>query len=133
MKTTNEWICTDSDSQQYVRSTDNEDEFDLVEMSLISPKTKEYIVYYSNIDTMSILEQERPAICDILQSYGYGCDDSSEDAPINEVVKEYGDEASQIIAECYFEYYNIYEADEILFKGSKEECIAFIQNWIKIH
>jgi hypothetical protein len=130
---TNRWTLTDDDSQQYVRPTDNEDEFDLIQMSLINPETEEFIVYFSNIDVMSILEQERPAICEILQSYGYGENDDSEDAPINAVIGIYNDNASQIIAECYFEYYNTFEADEILFKGSEQECIDFIQNWIKTH
>ena len=128
----NNWILTDDDTQQYVRSTDNEDEFDLIQMSLINPETEEFIIYFSNIDVMSILEQERPAICEILQSYGYGENDDSEDAPINTVIKICNN-ASQIIAECYFEYYNTFEADEILFKGSEQECIKFIKDWIKTH
>ena len=128
----NNWILTDDDAQQYVRPTDNEDEFDLIQMSLINPETEEFIIYFSNIDVMSILEQERPAICEILQSYGYGENDDSEDAPINTVIKIYNN-ASQIIAECYFEYYNTFKADEILFKGSEQECIKFIKDWIKTH
>ena len=128
----NEWVLTDDDSQQYVRPTDNEDNFDLVEMGLVNPETNEFIVYFSNIDVMSILEQERPAVCKILQSFGYGENDDSEDAPVNAVIAAY-ENASQIIAECYFEYYNTFMADENLFKGDEKECTNFIQNWIKTH
>lgn len=133
MKEINEWILTDDDSQQYVRLTDNEDEFDLIEMGLMNPEIEEFMVYFSNIDVMSLLEQERSTICDILRSYSYGDNDNSEDAPINAVIKIYKENASQIIAECYFEYYNTFSADELLFKGSEQECINFIQDWIKNH
>lgn len=132
MKNINAWVLTDDNSCQYVKKI-NEDEFQLIEMSLVNPDTKEYIVYTDEIDVDAYLEQNRGEVGEILYSFGYGWPkegevefDSVEDS-INEVINKYSN-ASQIIAECIFEYYSSFQAHTI-FKGSGEQCRRFIENY----
>ncbi len=123
MKNINAWVLTDDDSCQYVKKI-NEDEFQLIEMSLVNPETEEFIVYTDEIDVDAYLEQNRGEIEEILRTFGYGYEYNS---GIEEVMNIYSS-ASQIIAECIFEYYNYFQA-EVIFKGSEEQCRRFIENY----
>lgn len=136
MNKTNNWILTDNDSYQYVKEIDK-DIFELIEMCLINPETKEYLVYQDKIDVSNYLEECREEIGSILYSYGYGWTgkedvefNNAEDA-IKEVIKIYPN-ASQIIAECIFEYYGTFRANH-LFAEAEESCKKFIKNYIKNH
>ena len=123
MKNINAWVLTDDDSCQYVKKI-NEDEFQLIEMSLINPETEEFIVYTDEIDVDAYLEQNRGETEEILNSFGYGENNISS---IEEVINKYSN-ASQIIAECIFEYYSDFQAYTI-FKGREEQCRRFIENY----
>ena len=123
MKNINAWVLTDDDSCQYVKKI-NEDEFQLIEMSLVNPDTKEYIVYTDKVDVDAYLEQNRGEVREILE--GYYEAEGEED--VIQFVLNHIDSPSQIIAECIFEYYNYFQA-EVIFKGSEEQCRRFIENY----
>ena len=124
MKNINAWVLTDDDSCQYVKKI-NEDEFQLIEMSLVNPDTKEYIVYTDKVDVDAYLEQNRGEVREILE--GYYEAEGEED--VIQFVLNHIDSPSQIIAECIFEYYNYFQAG-VIFKGSKKQCKGFIENYI---
>ena len=124
----NGWVLTDDESQQYVRPTDNEDIYDLIEMCPCS--SIYYRVYFATVDVDSYLECDRAEVRYVLHCYGYG-NNSEDDSSIDEVSSTYSN-ASQIIAECLFETCSSIDSEE-LFTGSDEEATAFIQNWIKQH
>jgi hypothetical protein len=128
MNNTNEWILTDDDYQQYIRPTDNEDIFDCIEMDACA--SNKYRVYFAVVDVDSYLECNRAEVRSVLHFYGYG-NSENDDSPIEEVSSTYPN-ASQIIAECLFETCSSLDSED-LFTGSDEECIDFIQNWIKTH
>ena len=123
MKNINAWVLTDDDSCQYVKKI-NEDEFKLIEMSLINPETEEFIVYTDEIDVDAYLEQNRGEVREILEAYY----EAEGEEDVIQFVLNHIDSPSQIIAECIFEYYSSFQA-EVIFKGSEEQCRRFIENY----
>lgn len=121
------WILTDDDSFQYVKRI-GEDEFELIEMSLVNPETEEHIVYTDEINVDEYLDMSRGELIEILEGY---YDAESEEDVIQFVINHI-DSASQIMAECIFEYYGAFQA-YTLFKGSEEKCRKFIEEYIKNH
>lgn len=116
----NNWSLIDDDSFQYVKFI-SEDNYSLIEMCLINPDNMTYEVYTNEIDVNGYLECNRGEVIGILNAFGY------ED--IDDLIDK-AEDASQIIAECIFEYYGSFEANRI-FIGSEGECRSFISKYIK--
>ena len=123
----NEWILTDDDSCQHVKKI-GEDKFELIEMSLINPETKEYAVYADEIDVSEYLEMEREKLIEVLE--GYYEAEGEED--VIQFVINHLDSPFQIIAECIFEYYGLFQSYS-LFRGKEEACKEFIESYIQKH
>ena len=132
----NNWVCVDADSCQYVKCSFKSEEggeynhYKLIQMDLINPDTQEYEVYFDTICVEDYLDSMRGELSLILSSYGYG--DSEEDCTeiIERMMKEYEDDVFQVVCECIFEWYGSFQA-EVLFTGSEQDCIKFIENYCK--
>ena len=134
----NNWVCVDADSCQYVKCSFKSEEggeynhYKLIQMDLINPDTQEYEVYFDVLCVDDYLESMREELSMILSSYGYGDDDKEEYEDCAEIIermiKYYGDDTFQIVCECIFEYYGSFQA-EVLFTGSEQDCIKFIENY----
>ena len=132
----NNWVCVDADSCQYVKCSFKSDEggeynhYKLIQMDLINPDTQEYEVYFDTICVEDYLDSMRGELSLILFSYGYG--DSEEDCTeiIERMMEEYEDDVFQVVCECIFEWYGSFQA-EVLFTGSEQDCIKFIENYCK--
>ena len=132
----NNWVCVDADSCQYVKCSLKSEEggeynhYKLIQMDLINPDTQEYEVYFDTICVEDYLDSMRGELSLILSSYGYG--DSEEDCTeiIERMTKEYEDDVFQVVCECIFEWYGSFQA-EVLFIGSEQDCIKFIENYCK--
>lgn len=132
----NTWVCVDADSCQYVKCSFKSEEggeynhYKLIQMDLINPDTQEYEVYFDTICVEDYLDSMRGELSLILSSYGYG--DSEEDCTeiIERMMKEYEDDVFQVVCECIFEWYGSFQA-EVLFTGSEQDCIKFIENYCK--
>lgn len=136
MNNINEWILTDDASQQYVKEISTEEiphTFKLIEMSLINPDIKHFEVYSDEICIDDYLETMRGELKEIIHSYSYYLDEDeleTNDKNYYTSIWKYEDEAYQVMAECIFEYYGSFQAEQI-FIGSETDCIKFIQNYIK--
>lgn len=131
MKKINNWELTDDDSQQYVADISTEEipyHFNLIEMGLINPDKEIYEVYTDDICVDDYLDTMRGELETIINSYGYYLDQKEGIADTS--IWDYKEEAYQVMAECIFEYYNSFQAEQ-LFIGSEKKCIKFIQNYIK--
>ena len=133
----NNWVCVDADSCQYVKCSFKSDEggeynhYKLIQMDLINPDTKKYEVYFDTLCVEDYLDYMRSELSIILASYGYSDDDEEDCAEIIErMMEEYGDDVFQVVCECIFEYYGSFQA-EVLFTGSEQDCIKFIENYCK--
>ena len=132
----NNWVCVDADSCQYVKCSFKSEEggeynhYKLIHMDLINPDIQEYEVYFDTICVEDYLDSMRGELSLILSSYGYG--DSEEDCTeiIERMMKEYEDDVFQVVCECIFEWYGSFQA-EVLFTGSEQDCIKFIENYCK--
>ena len=132
----NNWVCVDADSCQYVKCSFKSEEggeynhYKLIQMDLINPDTQEYEVYFDTICIEDYLDSMRGELSLILSSYGYG--DSEEDCTeiIERMMEEYEDDVFQVVCECIFEWYGSFQA-EVLFTGSEQDCIKFIENYCK--
>lgn len=132
----NNWVCVDADSCQYVKCSFKSEEggeynhYKLIQMDLINPDTQEYEVYFDTICVEDYLDSMRGKLSLILSSYGYG--DSEEDCAeiIKRMMEEYEDDVFQVVCECIFEWYGSFQA-EVLFTGSEQDCIKFIENYCK--
>ena len=131
----NNWVCVDADSCQYVKCSFKSEEggeynhYKLIQMDLINPDTKKYEVYFDTLCVDDYLDYMRSELSIILASYGYSDDDEEDCAEIIErMMEEYGDDVFQVVCECIFEYYGSYQA-EVLFTGSEQDCIKFIENY----
>lgn len=132
----NNWVCVDADSCQYVKCSFKSEEggeynhYKLIQMDLINPDTQEYEVYFDTICVEDYLDSMRGELSLILSSYGYG--DSEEDCTeiIERMMEEYEDDVFQVVCECIFEWYGSFRA-EVLFTGSEQDCIKFIENYCK--
>ena len=130
----NNWVCFDADSCQYVKCSFKSDEggeynhYKLIQMDLINPDTKEYKVYFDALWVDDYLESMRGELSIILASYGYGDDEEDCAEIIEHMMEEYGDDVFQVVCECIFEYYGSFQA-EVLFTGSEQDCIKFIENY----
>ena len=132
----NNWVCVDADSCQYVKCSFKSEEggeynhYKLIQMDLINLDTKKYEVYFDTLCVDDYLDYMRSELSIILASYGYG--DSEEDCTeiIERMMEEYGDDVFQVVCECIFEYYGSFQA-EVLFTGSEQDCIKFIENYCK--
>ena len=132
----NNWVCVDADSCQYVKCSFKSEEggeynhYKLIQMDLINPDTQEYEVYFDTICVEDYLDSMRGELSLILSSYGYG--DSEEDCTeiIKRMMEEYEDDVFQVVCECIFEWYGSFQA-EVLFTGSEQDCIKFIENYCK--
>ena len=130
----NNWVCVDADSCQYVKCSFKSEEggeynhYKLIQMDLINPDTKKYEVYFDTLCVNDYLDYMRSELSLILSSYGYG--DSEEDCTeiIERMMEEYGDDVFQVVCECIFEYYDNFQA-EVLFTGSEQDCIKFIEKY----
>ena len=130
----NNWVCVDADSCQYVKCSFKSEEggeynhYKLIQMDLINPDTQEYEIYTDALCVEDYLDSMRGELSIILSSYGYG--DSEEDCAeiIERMMEEYGDDVFQVVCECIFEYHGSYQA-EVLFTGSEQDCIKFIENY----
>ena len=115
---TSGWILTDDDSRQHVKRI-NDWTYSLIEMCLISRNPDQFQVYTDTID----LRNDEGIMSTVLDGFGY--------AGYFDVVSKYNnDDAPQIVAECIFESYGSFRA-EVQFVGSEEECIEYIDNYIK--
>ena len=135
MKTTiNNWKLTDSQPMQYVKCSFKSDEggeynhYKLIQMDLINPDTKEYDVFVDTLCVDDYLESMRGELSMILASYGYGEDEDDCAEIIERMMEEYGNDVFQVVCECIFEYYGSFQA-EVLFIGSEQDCIKFIENY----
>lgn len=133
----NNWVCVDADSCQYVKCSFKSEEggeynhYKLIQMDLINPDTKKYEVYFDTLCVDDYLDYMRSELSIILASYGYSDDDEEDCAEIIErMMEEYGDDVFQVVCECIFEYYGSFQA-EVLFTGSEQDCIKFIENYCK--
>ena len=133
----NNWVCVDADSCQYVKCSFKSEEggeynhYKLIQMDLINPDTKKYEVYFDTLCVDDYLDYMRSELSIILASYGYSDDDEEDCAEIIErMIEEYGDDVFQVVCECIFEYYGSFQA-EVLFTGSEQDCIKFIENYCK--
>ena len=133
----NNWVCVDADSCQYVKCSFKSEEggeynhYKLIQMDLINPDTKKYKVYFDTLCVDDYLDYMRSELSIILASYGYSDDDEEDCAEIIErMMEEYGDDVFQVVCECIFEYYGSFQA-EVLFTGSEQDCIKFIENYCK--
>ena len=133
----NNWVCVDADSCQYVKCSFKSEEggeynhYKLIQMDLINPDTKKYEVYFDTLCVDDYLDYMRSELSIILASYGYSDDDEEDCAEIIErMMEEYGDDVFQVVCECIFEYYGSFQA-EVLFIGSEQDCIKFIENYCK--
>ena len=132
----NNWVCVDADSCQYVKCSFKSEEggeynhYKLIQMDLINPDTQEYEVYFDTLCVEDYLDSMRGELSLILSSYGYG--DSEEDCTeiIERMMEEYEDNVFQVVCECIFEWYGSFQA-EVLFTGSEQDCIKFIENYCK--
>ena len=132
----NNWVCVDADSCQYVKCSFKSEEggeynhYKLIQIDLINPDTQEYEVYFDTICVEDYLDSMRGELSLILSSYGYG--DSEEDCTeiIERMMEEYEDDVFQVVCECIFEWYGSFQA-EVLFTGSEQDCIKFIENYCK--
>ena len=131
----NNWVCVDADSCQYVKCSFKSEEggeynhYKLIQMDLINPDTKKYEVYFDTLCVDDYLDYMRSELSIILASYGYSDDDEEDCAEIIErMMEEYGDDVFQVVCECIFEYYDSFQA-EVLFTGSEQDCIKFIENY----
>ena len=131
----NNWVCVDADSCQYVKCSFKSEEggeynhYKLIQMDLINPDTKKYEVYFDTLCVDDYLDYMRSELSIILASYGYSDDDEEDCAEIIErMMEEYGDDVFQVVCECIFEYYGSFQA-EVLFTGSEQDCIKFIENY----
>ena len=115
------WMLTDDDSCQYARSAGSNGEYELIEMGLVDPEKESYAVYTDTVSTREYFDDKPEELTQILKTYSYN--------GVQAVIDQYGPKASQIIAECIFEYYNIHEG-ETLFKGSRNECERFIRQYV---
>ena len=130
----NNWVCVDADSCQYVKCSFKSEEggeynhYKLIQMDLINPDTQEYEVYFDTLCVEDYLDSMRGELSLILSSYGYG--DSEEDCTeiIERMMEEYEDDVFQVVCECIFEYYGSFQA-KVLFTGSEQDCIKFIENY----
>ena len=133
----NNWVCVDADSCQYVKCSFKSEEggeynhYKLIQMDLINPDTKKYEVYFDTLCVDDYLDYMRSELSIILASYGYSDDDEKDCAEIIErMMEEYGDDVFQVVCECIFEWYGSFQA-EVLFTGSEQDCIKFIENYCK--
>ena len=132
----NNWVCVDADSCQYVKCSFKSDEvgeynhYKLIQMDLINPDTKKYEVYFDTLCVDDYLDYMRSELSIILASYGYGDDEEDCAEIIERMMEEYGDDVFQVVCECIFEYYGSFQA-EVLFTGSEQDCIKFIENYCK--
>ena len=132
----NNWVCVDADSCQYVKCSFKSEEggeynhYKLIQMDLINPDTKEYEVYFDALCIEDYLDSMRSELSIILASYGYGDDEEDCVEIIERMMKEYGDDVFQVVCECIFEWYGSFQA-EVLFTGSEQGCIKFIENYCK--
>ena len=132
----NNWVCVDTDFCQYVKCSFKSEEggeynhYKLIQMDLINPDTQKYEVYFDTICVEDYLDSMRSELSLILSSYGYG--DSEEDCTeiIERMMEEYEDNVFQVVCECIFEWYGSFQA-EVLFTGSEQDCIKFIENYCK--
>ena len=102
--------------------------YKLIQMDLINPDTKEYKVFVDTLCVDDYLESMRGELSIILASYGYGDDEEDCAEIIERMMEEYGDDVFQVVCECIFEYYDNFQA-EVLFTGSEQDCIKFIENY----
>lgn len=112
------WVLTDDDSRQHVKRI-NDWTYSLIEMCLIARNPDQFQVYADTID----LRNSEDIMSAVLDGFGY--------TGYFDVVSKYNnDDAPQIVAECIFESYGSFRA-EVQFVGSEEECIGYIDNYIK--
>ena len=125
------WILTDDDSYQHARRVKELEKtfgatYELIEIaSLGNPFSKRdsCIVYASVVCVDDYFEDGRATdeLLSILKTYGYN--------GFADVYQHYQEASKQIIAECVFESYKMNGA-AILFGGTEEKCIKFIDNYI---
>ena len=130
----NNWVCVDADSCQYVKCSFKSEEegeynhYKLIQMDLINPDTQEYEVYFDTICVEDYLDSMRSELSMVLSSYGYGEDEEDCTEIVERMMEEYRDDVFQVVRECIFEYYGSFQA-EVLFTGSEQDCIKFIENY----
>ena len=77
--------------------------------------------YLSQFDISDYFELLEDELTGILNGFGY--------PGIEDVKKEYGSEANQVMAECVFEHYGSFQANK-RFEGSMNDCESFIKHYI---
>jgi hypothetical protein len=113
---TSKWVLTDDDSCQHVRKI-SDDEFELIELSEVDPETHECVVYSDTVNVTELIKDSIKDVIDVIKGFGYNS--------VADVVESYGDSASQVIAECVFEYYGFYHANVVMM-STREECEKYI-------
>jgi hypothetical protein len=114
-----DWIFTDDDCTQYVKPLSN-DKFQLIEIRS-TYNYERFVVVSDVIDVDFLLVRCLDKVEDVLHMYDYDSVDT---------VKElYGDQATQIIAKCIFEYHD--EMPE--YGGTRKDCERYIEQFIVEH
>ena len=118
------WSCTDSDCCQYIRNDGNK--YEMIQTVWLDTTEEdrekgfhEYCIVRIEIDLNDYSDEEK--LC-YISSYGY---------TLEGVVKEYGDGADSIIAECIMEDESLSDAYVIDDADSFDEAKAKIEKIIK--
>lgn len=127
------WFLTDPDNHQYIKKI-NDHTFHLIELNLISHNPEKFEVYEDTIDVYDYLQNNGKEgfeeLKNILNSFGYYIGDNK-DLSLKNIILVYPLIYKQIIAECIFEYYGSFQANQLKINLSLEEAINCINNFIE--
>jgi len=117
------WILTDDDCKQYVRRISPRT-FELIEYAMVNPEVPLYEIY---VDTICLDDYEAFEIDEVLRGFGY--------TDIGDVQEKYAtrNEANQVIAECIFEHYGSFSAEQLCAAVPESLAISTIESYITLH
>lgn len=115
----------DNDCCQHIRHDDESNWYEMIQIVWLDTTeadraegAHEYIVVAGSIEIADYTEDE---IAGYISSYGY---------TIDSLNKEYGEAATDIIAECILEEEILRDQDIVFESDSYEECEKYIKNYI---
>lgn len=117
------WILTDDSTYQYLKQIPDTFTYKLIQMEMIDEINNVWAVYSDTINATYWIDNYEDDVTTIVNSYGY--------TDIDTTLSTYDwcGSAYQIIAEMIFET-NIYSANK-KFQGSEQECMKFIEEYIR--
>ena len=122
----NNWFLTDDDSCQYVKEI-NPDTFELIEMGLVSHNPELYEVYADTINLNDYFynngKEGLLEVQNILKGFGY--------SSLINLIAQYPNNYKQIMAECIFEHYGSFQANQLANELTYSKAKEFIKNYIK--